>query len=136
MHTCIPRRVNAGNINTPSLHHPRRRNVTTSMVGLKKRSHTQISHPKLCSPETLSQPVPTLIPKHQVESAILPIFKSRIRLGLVKMPGSSAFAPPQGRQAAIVFLGFFFTCSERDVISSDIWPGRCSCLTVDPLCNL
>ena len=59
MHTCIsshglkrswrscPRRVNAGNKNTPSTHHPRRRNVTTLMVGLKKRSHTRKSHPKL-----------------------------------------------------------------------------------------
>ena len=47
MYTCIsshglkrswrscPRRVNAGNKNTPSTHHPRRRNVTTLMVGLK-----------------------------------------------------------------------------------------------------
>ena len=47
MHTCIsshglkrswrscPRRVNASNKNTPSTHHPRRRNVTTLMVGLK-----------------------------------------------------------------------------------------------------
>ena len=47
MHTCIsshglkrswrscPRRVNAGNKSTPSMHHPRRRNVTTLMVGLK-----------------------------------------------------------------------------------------------------
>ena len=47
MHTCIsshglkrswclcPRRVNAGTKNTPSTHHPRRRNVTTLMVGLK-----------------------------------------------------------------------------------------------------
>ena len=30
-----PRRVNAGNKNTPSTHHPRRWNVTTLMVGLK-----------------------------------------------------------------------------------------------------
>ena len=30
-----PRRVNAGNKNTLSTHHPRRRNVTTLMVGLK-----------------------------------------------------------------------------------------------------
>ena len=47
MHTCIssrglkrswhscPRQVNAGNKNTPSTHHPRRRNVTTLMVGLE-----------------------------------------------------------------------------------------------------
>ena len=47
MHTCISshglkrswrscaRRVNAGNKHTPSTHHPRRRNVTTLMVGLK-----------------------------------------------------------------------------------------------------
>ena len=33
-HSC-PRRVNAGNKNTPSSHHPGRRNVTTLMVGLK-----------------------------------------------------------------------------------------------------
>ena len=62
MHTCIsshglkrswrscPRRVNASNKNTPSTHHPRRRNVTTLMVGLKKRSHTQKSHPKVVNP--------------------------------------------------------------------------------------
>ena len=54
MHTCIsshglkrswrscPRRVNAGNKNTPSTHHPQRRNVTTLMVGLKN-SHAKIS---------------------------------------------------------------------------------------------
>ena len=30
-----PRRVNASNKNTPSMHHPQRQNVTTSMVGLK-----------------------------------------------------------------------------------------------------
>ena len=30
-----PRRINAGNKNTPSMHHPRRRNVATLMVGLK-----------------------------------------------------------------------------------------------------
>ena len=47
MHTCIPshelkrswhsclRRVNASNENTPIMHHPWRRNMTTSMVGLK-----------------------------------------------------------------------------------------------------
>ena len=47
MHACISshellrswppcaRRVNAGNKNTPSMHHPRRQNVTTSMAGLK-----------------------------------------------------------------------------------------------------
>ena len=33
-HSC-PRQLNAGNKNTPTMHHPRRRNVTTSMVGLK-----------------------------------------------------------------------------------------------------
>ena len=47
MHTCIPshrlkrsqhsypRQVNAGKKKIPSMHHSRRRNVTTSMVGLK-----------------------------------------------------------------------------------------------------
>ena len=47
MHTCIswhgrerswrscPRQVNVGDKNTPSMHHRRRRNVTTPMVGLK-----------------------------------------------------------------------------------------------------
>ena len=66
MHTCIswhglkrswrscPRRVNAGNKNTPSTHHPRRRNVTTLMVGLKKRSHTQKFHPKSGEPQRYS----------------------------------------------------------------------------------
>ena len=34
-----PRWVNAGNKNTPSTHHPWRRNVTTLMVGLKKNGH-------------------------------------------------------------------------------------------------
>ena len=32
--------MNAGNKNTPSTHHPRRRNVTTLMVGLKKKTVT------------------------------------------------------------------------------------------------
>ena len=66
MHTCIsshglkrswrscPRRVNAGNKNTPSTHHPRRQNVTTLMVGLKKRSHTQKSHPKVVNPRDVA----------------------------------------------------------------------------------
>ena len=63
MHTCIsshglkrswrscPRRVNAGNKNTPSTHHPRRRNVTTLMVGLKKTvTYAKIS-PKSGEPQ-------------------------------------------------------------------------------------
>ena len=66
MHTCIssqglkrswclcPRWVNAGNKNTPSMHHPWRRNVTTLMVGLKKRSHTQKSHPKAVNPRDIA----------------------------------------------------------------------------------
>ena len=66
MHTCIsshglkrswrscPRRVNAGNKNTPSMHHPRRRNVTTLVVGLKKWSHTQKSHPKVVNPRDIA----------------------------------------------------------------------------------
>ena len=66
MHTCIsshglkrswnscPRRVNAGNKNTPSMHHPRRRNVTTLMVGVKKRSHTQKSHQKVVNPRDIA----------------------------------------------------------------------------------
>ena len=40
--------------NTPSTHHPRRRNVTTLMVGLKKRSHTQKSHPKVMNPRDIA----------------------------------------------------------------------------------
>ena len=42
----IARTPNAGNKNTPSTYHPRRRNVTTLTVGLKKRSHTQKYHQK------------------------------------------------------------------------------------------
>ena len=65
MHTCIsshglkrswrscPRRVNAGNKNTPSTHHPRRRNVTTLMVGLKKATYAKIS-PKSGEPQRYS----------------------------------------------------------------------------------
>ena len=40
--------------NTPSMHHPRRWNVTTLMVGLKKRSHTQKSHPKVVNPRDIA----------------------------------------------------------------------------------
>ena len=36
-----PRRVNADNKNTPSMHQPRRRNVATSMVGLIKKQKTK-----------------------------------------------------------------------------------------------
>ena len=32
---CVHRQVNAGNKNTPSMHHPRTGNVTTSMVDMK-----------------------------------------------------------------------------------------------------
>ena len=62
MHTCIPsyghkrsghscpRRLNAGNKNTPSMHHPRSRNVTTSMVGLNnghiRKNLTQNGEPQ------------------------------------------------------------------------------------------
>ena len=65
MHTCIsshwlkrswrscPRRVNAGNKNTPSTHHPRRRNVTTLMVGLKTVTYAKIS-PKNGEPQRYS----------------------------------------------------------------------------------
>ena len=34
--------------------HPQRRNVTTLMVGLKKRSHTQKSHPKVVNPRDIA----------------------------------------------------------------------------------
>ena len=62
MHTCIsshglkrswrscPRRMNAGNKNTPSTHHAQRRNVTTLMVGLKnghiRKNLTQSGEPQ------------------------------------------------------------------------------------------
>ena len=60
MHTCIPShrllriwhpcpsQVNAGNKNTPSMHHPQRRNVTTSVDGIKTGRK---SHPKWWTPE-------------------------------------------------------------------------------------
>ena len=67
MHTCIsshglkrswrscPRRVNAGNKNTPSTHHPRRLNVTTLMVGLKKKTVTYAKiSPKSGEPQRYS----------------------------------------------------------------------------------
>ena len=106
MHTCIsshglkrswcscPRRVNAGNKNTPSTHHPWRRNVTTLMVGLKsktvtyakispksgepqryswgtqkknKNTHTKTSTQKKTPPYSeISPPPPTLLKKKSV----------------------------------------------------------------------
>ena len=66
MHTCIsshrlkrswhscPRRVNAGNKNTPSMHHPWRRNVTTLMVGLKNGHIRKKSHPKMVNPRDIA----------------------------------------------------------------------------------
>ena len=36
------------------MHHPRRQNVTTLMVGLKKRSHMQKSHPKMVNPRDIA----------------------------------------------------------------------------------
>ena len=45
-------RVNAGNKNTPSMHHPRRQNVTTLIVGLKKTvRYAKISPKKWWTPE-------------------------------------------------------------------------------------
>ena len=38
----------------PSTHHPRRRNVTTLIVGLKNGSHTQKSHPKVVNPRDIA----------------------------------------------------------------------------------
>ena len=62
MHTCIPlhglkrswhscpRWENASHKNTPSMHHPRKQNVTTSMVGLKndhiRKYLTQMVNPR------------------------------------------------------------------------------------------
>ena len=49
-----PRRVNASNVNTPSMHHPQRRNVTTSVIGLKilnghtRKNLTENGEPQRC----------------------------------------------------------------------------------------
>ena len=48
-HSC-PRRVNAGNKSTPSTHHPRRRNVTTSMIGLTNKQNNQQTNKQTKSP--------------------------------------------------------------------------------------
>ena len=65
MHTCIPlhrlkrswhlcpRWVNAGNRNKPSMHHTQRRNVATSMVGLKMVTYAKIS-PKMVNPRDIA----------------------------------------------------------------------------------
>ena len=65
MHTCSPshrlkrskhlspRRVNASNENTTNMHHARRWNVTTSMVGLKMVTYTKIS-PKIVNPRDIA----------------------------------------------------------------------------------
>ena len=52
--TSCPRRVNAGNKNTPSLHHPQRQNVTTSMVGLKTVTYAKFSL-KMVNPRGVTQ---------------------------------------------------------------------------------
>ena len=53
-----PQKKNNNNINNnkhPSMRHPRRLDVTSSMVGLKKeRSHTQKSHPKMVNPRGIA----------------------------------------------------------------------------------
>ena len=51
-HTCAIQ-VNAGNKNTPSMHHPRRWNVTTSMVGLKTIPYAKISQ-KMVKPRDIA----------------------------------------------------------------------------------
>ena len=48
-----PRWVNAGNKNTPSMHHAWRLNVTTSMVGLKTVTYAKISH-KMVNPRDIA----------------------------------------------------------------------------------
>ena len=82
MHTCIsshrlkrswrscPRRVNASNKNTPSTHHPRNRNVTTLMVGLKKTvTYAKIS-PKSGEPQRYSWGTHTHTHTHKITSEI------------------------------------------------------------------
>ena len=67
MHTCIPShglkkswyscpsQVNAGNKNTPNMHHPWRWNVTTSVVWFKKMvTYTKIS-PKTVNPRDIAE---------------------------------------------------------------------------------
>ena len=50
-HSC-PREVNAGNKNTPSMHHALRGNVTTSVVELKTVTSAKIS-PKMVNPKDI-----------------------------------------------------------------------------------
>ena len=57
-------RGNSGN-NTPSMHHPRRRNVTTSMVGLKTVTYAKIS-PKMVNPRNTAG-------EHRRRSCVLPL---------------------------------------------------------------
>ena len=49
--------MNAGNKNTPSTHHPRRRNVATLMVGLKNGHIRKTSHPKVVNPRDIAAPL-------------------------------------------------------------------------------
>ena len=46
--------MNAGNKNTPSAHQPRRRNVTTLVVGLKNGHIRKKSHPKVVNPRDIA----------------------------------------------------------------------------------
>ena len=99
MHTCIPshglqrswrlcpRWVNAGNKNTPSVHHPRRWNGTTSMVGLKKMvTYTKIS-PKMGNPRDLAG-------EHRR--------RRRIRNGLIMSPSSYHWAEANRSKQSIL----------------------------------
>ena len=45
--------MNAGNKNTPSMHHPRRRNLTTSVVGLRNGNIPKIS-PQVVNPRDIA----------------------------------------------------------------------------------
>ena len=45
--------VNAGNKNTPSMHHPQRQNVTTSIAGLKTVTYAKIS-PTMVNPRDIA----------------------------------------------------------------------------------
>ena len=87
MHTCIsshglkqswrscPRWVNAGNKNTPTTHHPRRRNVTTLMVGLKnghmcKNLTQKVVNPRDIAGEHTKQKKNTMSPSSHFNSTL------------------------------------------------------------------
>ena len=110
--TC-PRWVNAGNKNTPSMHHPQRRNVTTSIVGFKTRSHNYAKvSPKNGEPQRYSRECRTC-----VSLTILPCIMILLLL-LVRPCDVVALHFHCAPLAQCIWLRFWFSCPSFPLIDN------------------